>query len=887
MKNIIVYGSRFGQFYLEALKRMKGIKIVGLLAKGSDRSYECARYYNIPLYTSLDEVEERVDVACVAVKTGALGGEGANIAKQLLRKGINVLLEQPVHYKELGECYKIAQNQKVYFGVGNLYLNLPAVQNFIRNVHIVSKTEKIAYINVDLATQVSYPVISILGEVLQTLRPWENVGSICGHVPFQTETVKIGDIPISFRAHNEIEKENIDGFLHMLFRISVGFAGGQLTLFDPDGPVIWNPRIHFPDENIIPGRLEFHSPLNMDEQNSFILYSSEKKQKMIFKDEWPCAIAKDIEKTVVEPTEPTIQYIQRILNNSHAWQLLMKGLGYPEIVSGSFYSYYPSEKLLRESTSLFEKSSALLGGMAVFNNMCLKTMYYYLQQNIKEVNKGYTSDELIERIGVKADFVPIIHRWLHVLNSNSYIRNEEKEYYFEKKMHYSELEKIWVDGKNVWENANLGTISTYEYFKNNALKLNYIMKGELNPTLLLFPEGQMYVADDLYSKTPISSYYNQMISDYVKSECELREGCRLLELGGGTASTAKPIIEKIKFLSVEEYFFSDISDFFVNRAKELFSGIRFIEYLKIDINNDFVSDKIKEDSVDIVIAVSIVGTRIVRECIKQGNDYIDPFGEGDVEKYIVDNKSMIGDKKTRIILSSGTYPGLSEALFKYVAEIHKGAEVSIKEYFYGNSYFSHGATQDVISSMINNKSKSMSFFYKDEIIPCKMRIGESICIDEKVGTMYLYPIISKDFRRVCKETGVKEGCFFNTFSDLSSMASFFEIGSKIYHSNSMDTFGYTEQLEKMYRNKSTENEKTIFWFGIELVNGNDVEKKLMSFEYACNWNSLSGYVCALVAEWCLNDEISKGKAYNLDEIEGIQKFIESLPGEIKQNIVKL
>ena len=30
----------------------------------------------------------------------------------------------------------------------------------------------------------------------------------------------------------------------------------------------------------------------------------------------------------------------------------------------------------------------------------------------------------------------------------------------------------------------------------------------------------------------------------------------------------------------------------------------------------------------------------------------------------------------------------------------------------------------------------------------------------------------------------------------------------------------------MYRNKSTENEKTIFWFGIELVNGNDVEKKL-------------------------------------------------------------
>ena len=75
--------------------------------------------------------------------------------------------------------------------------------------------------------------------------------------------------------------------------------------------------------------------------------------------------------------------------------------------------------------------------------------------------------------------------------------------------------------------------------------------------------------------------------------------------------------------------------------------------------------------------------------------------------------------------------------------------------------------------------------------------------------------------------------------------------------------------------------KDYIWFGIELVNGNDVEKKLMSFEYACNWNSLSGYVCALVAEWCLNDEISKGKAYNLDEIEGIQKIYRESSGRNK------
>ena len=66
-----------------------------------------------------------------------------------------------------------------------------------------------------------------------------------------------------------------------------------------------------------------------------------------------------------------------------------------------------------------------------------------------------------------------------------------------------------------------------------------------------------------------------------------------------------------------------------------------IEIIQMDV---FIPKQVEMfcSQCDVVInctsPASIVGTRIVRECIKQGNDYIDPFGEGDVEKYIVDNK---------------------------------------------------------------------------------------------------------------------------------------------------------------------------------------------------------------------------------------------------------
>ena len=62
----------------------------------------------------------------------------------------------------------------------------------------------------------------------------------------------------------------------------------------------------------------------------------------------------------------------------------------------------------------------------------------------------------------------------------------------------------------------LGQLSTYEYFRNNALRLKEIMNGGLNPTHLLFPKGQMCIADDLYSRTPISIYYNYIIAEYIQ-----------------------------------------------------------------------------------------------------------------------------------------------------------------------------------------------------------------------------------------------------------------------------------------------------------------------------------------------------------------------------------
>lgn len=118
MKKAIVYGSRFGQFYIEAIKKMKEIEVVGILARGSDRSVKCAEYYNLNLYEYLREIPENIDFACVTIGSSVFGKDGIKVAKDCLDKGINVIFEQPIHTKEISDLYKSAQlgGQRIKIG---------------------------------------------------------------------------------------------------------------------------------------------------------------------------------------------------------------------------------------------------------------------------------------------------------------------------------------------------------------------------------------------------------------------------------------------------------------------------------------------------------------------------------------------------------------------------------------------------------------------------------------------------------------------------------------------------------------------------------------------------------------------------------------------------
>ena len=69
MMKAIVCGTTFGQSYINAIKKINNIELVGILAFGSSRSKRCAEEHNVPLYVDVDSIPGNIDIAFVIIKT--------------------------------------------------------------------------------------------------------------------------------------------------------------------------------------------------------------------------------------------------------------------------------------------------------------------------------------------------------------------------------------------------------------------------------------------------------------------------------------------------------------------------------------------------------------------------------------------------------------------------------------------------------------------------------------------------------------------------------------------------------------------------------------------------------------------------------------------------
>lgn len=146
-------------------------------------------------------------------------------------------------------------------------------------------------------------------------------------------------------------------------------------------------------------------------------------------------------------------------------------------------------------------------------------------------------------------------------------------------------------------------------------KINDLLTGEFNPLSLMFENGKTDFAESHYRENIVSQHFNSLAGKTIAALLKEKLACkeinsknvelRILEFGAGIGSVTHDILKNVPCENFI-YDFTDISSYFLDNAKEMFSAWPQMRYSHFNINKDPGLQQLTLGSYDIIIGANVL-----------------------------------------------------------------------------------------------------------------------------------------------------------------------------------------------------------------------------------------------------------------------------------------
>jgi acyl transferase domain-containing protein/NADPH:quinone reductase-like Zn-dependent oxidoreductase/SAM-dependent methyltransferase/acyl carrier protein len=248
----------------------------------------------------------------------------------------------------------------------------------------------------------------------------------------------------------------------------------------------------------------------------------------------------------------------------------------------------------------YEKIEPLSSGLCVaFLMEAFKNLNW-----IPVIGERISKKPLEEKLGIANQHKRLFGRILDILKEEGILSKVKNEWKVEKIVEGNNTNELWQDLISKYPAYQAELILLHRFGKN----FESILKGEIDPLQLIFPEGSGNLAEHLYQDSPSYRIYNSLVQHVVAKVIKhLPEGhtIRVLEIGGGTGGTTSYVLPVLPPNSTE-YYFTDISMQFMSVAEQKFKNYSFVKYSSLDIGSDPVEQGFELYSFDLIIASNVL-----------------------------------------------------------------------------------------------------------------------------------------------------------------------------------------------------------------------------------------------------------------------------------------
>ena len=225
-----------------------------------------------------------------------------------------------------------------------------------------------------------------------------------------------------------------------------------------------------------------------------------------------------------------------------------------------------------------------------------------------ELGQRISTETLIAKLGIIERYNRLTHRLLEILEHGGFLQRAASHW------EVKQLPGAETEAKNL--SASLeGLLNRYPESVGQLTltgkcgkSLAGVLQGKADPLALLFPNGSLGLTEQLYRESPQPRIFNSMVRDGIQrllAELPADRPLRILEIGAGTGGTTSYVLPALP-PERTEYFFTDISPLFLNRARERFAQYKFVQYDLLNIEKDPVAQGFAEESFDVVLAVNVL-----------------------------------------------------------------------------------------------------------------------------------------------------------------------------------------------------------------------------------------------------------------------------------------
>ncbi len=240
-----------------------------------------------------------------------------------------------------------------------------------------------------------------------------------------------------------------------------------------------------------------------------------------------------------------------------------------------------------------------------------------------QAGEAHSIDSLLAQFNIAPTYRNLMVRWLKRLAAARLLQPQPDGTL----VAVQPLSRIAIDP--VWHATRTSLADVpflIDYVERCGKALRGVLTGESSPLETLFPDGSFATTEALYQDWAQARYFNNIVRAVVEAALTTADRLNLIEIGAGIGSTTAAVLPAL-WGDRATYTFTDVSDLFLDRARDKFKEYPFVRYGLLNIEQDPPAQGYARHGYDVVIAANVLhATHNLTETLSHVQTLLSPQG---------------------------------------------------------------------------------------------------------------------------------------------------------------------------------------------------------------------------------------------------------------------